>query len=40
VPLATDEELARFPRTAFMIAGMDMFRDDGLIFAEKLKTLG
>lgn len=40
VPLANDEELARFPRTAFMIAGMDFFRDDGLLFAEKLKSLG
>jgi len=40
VPLVTDEELQRFPRTAFMIAGMDFFRDDGLILAEKLRVLG
>lgn len=40
VPLAKDEELARFPRTAFIIAGMDLFRDDGLILAEKLRALG
>lgn len=40
VPLARDEELARFPRTAFMVAGMDYFRDDGLILAERLKSLG
>ncbi|OIW25377.1 hypothetical protein CONLIGDRAFT_91432 [Coniochaeta ligniaria NRRL 30616] len=39
VPLAPDAELARFPRTAFMIAGMDFFRDDGLILAERLKSL-
>jgi len=39
VPLAEDDELARFPRTAFMIAGMDYFRDDGLLFAEKLRSL-
>lgn len=40
VPLAKYTELARFPRTAFIVAGMDMFRDDGLLFAEKLKALG
>lgn len=39
VPLARDEELARFPRTAFMVAGMDYFRDDGLILAERLRSL-
>jgi acetyl esterase/lipase len=40
IPLAKDKELARFPRTGFIIAGMDMFRDDGLLFAEKLRQLG
>lgn len=39
VPLAKDSKLARLPRTALIISGMDMFRDDGLLFAEKLKTL-
>ncbi|KAB5566720.1 Alpha/Beta hydrolase protein [Coniochaeta sp. 2T2.1] len=40
VPLAKDKELARFPRTALMISGMDFFRDDGLLFGHKLKSLG
>lgn len=40
VPLETDEELARFPRTAFIVAGMDLFRDDALILAERLRVLG
>jgi acetyl esterase/lipase len=40
VPLAKDEELARFPRTALMVSGMDFFRDDALILAEKLRKLG
>jgi hypothetical protein len=40
VPLAKDAELAKFPRTALIISGLDLFRDDGILFAERLKGLG
>ncbi|KAH8910565.1 hypothetical protein BR93DRAFT_274710 [Coniochaeta sp. PMI_546] len=40
VPLAKDAELAKFPRTAFIISGSDLFRDDGILFADRLKGLG
>jgi acetyl esterase/lipase len=40
VPLADDRDLARLPRTAFILAGMDLLRDDGILFAEKLRALG
>ncbi|KAB5572189.1 Alpha/Beta hydrolase protein [Coniochaeta sp. 2T2.1] len=40
VPLAKDAELAKFPRTAFILCGLDLFRDDGILFADRLRTLG
>ncbi|KAB5514913.1 Alpha/Beta hydrolase protein [Coniochaeta sp. 2T2.1] len=40
VPLAKDAELAKFPRTAFILSGLDLFRDDGILFADRLHTLG
>ncbi|KAB5581167.1 Alpha/Beta hydrolase protein, partial [Coniochaeta sp. 2T2.1] len=40
VPLAEDAELAKFPRTAFILSGLDLFRDDGILFADRLQALG
>jgi acetyl esterase/lipase len=40
VPLLSDEELRGWPRTAFLVAGMDPLRDDGLVFARRLEGLG
>lgn len=40
VPLAPDEDLAKFPRTGIIVAGMDLLRDDGILFAEKLRQVG
>lgn len=40
VPLAKDEDLEKFPRTAFILAGNDILRDDGILFAERLRALG
>jgi acetyl esterase/lipase len=40
VPLAKDEELEKFPRTALILAGNDILRDDGILFAERLRSLG
>jgi acetyl esterase/lipase len=39
IPLLTDGELRGWPKTAFLIAGVDPLRDDGLIFARRLETL-
>ncbi|KAB5530551.1 putative lipase/esterase [Coniochaeta sp. 2T2.1] len=35
--LAEDEELTGMPRTAFIVNGWDMLRDDGFIYANKLE---
>ncbi|CRG90701.1 AB hydrolase superfamily protein B1A11,02 [Talaromyces islandicus] len=40
VALAPNESLRRFPRTAILVAGMDPLRDDGLVLATKLQSLG
>lgn len=40
IPLLTNDELEGWPKTAFLIAGADPLRDDGLIFAQRLKKLG
>ncbi|KIW96796.1 uncharacterized protein Z519_02187 [Cladophialophora bantiana CBS 173.52] len=40
VALAPDETLAHSPKSAFLIAGQDLLRDEGLYFAEKLKKNG
>ncbi|RKU49151.1 hypothetical protein DL546_008288 [Coniochaeta pulveracea] len=40
IPLAKDAELEKFPRTAFILAGNDILRDDGILFAERLRALG
>ena len=37
VGLAGDEEVRRLPRTAFLIAGMDQLRDEGILYSEKLR---
>lgn len=39
IPLLTDDELRGWPKTAFLIAGADPLRDDGLIFAQRLNSL-
>lgn len=39
VPLAKDAELAKFPRTAFIISGFDLLRDDGMVFTHRLRAL-
>lgn len=36
VGLASDEEVKGMPKTAFLIAGADPLRDDGLLYARKL----
>lgn len=38
--LRPDSELQGWPKTGFVIAGMDPLRDDGLIFAKRLKASG
>lgn len=38
--LMPESELQGWPRTGFVIAGMDPLRDDGLMFATKLKSVG
>ncbi|KAH8700161.1 Alpha/Beta hydrolase protein [Talaromyces proteolyticus] len=40
VALTPNESLREFPRTAILVAGMDPLRDDGLLFATKLKAKG
>ena len=40
IALAPDAELSNWPRTAFLEAGMDPLRDDGLLFATRLEALG
>lgn len=40
VGLATDEEVSKVPRAAFLIAGMDQLRDEGLLYAQKLQRNG
>jgi acetyl esterase/lipase len=39
VPFAPDTELRKWPRTSFIVTGMDPLRDDGLLFAKKLDDL-
>lgn len=38
-PLLTDTELEGWPRTVLQVAGADPLRDDGLIFAERLRDM-
>ncbi|KAK3692311.1 alpha/beta hydrolase fold-3 [Podospora appendiculata] len=40
VALAADEELRGTPRTAFIVCGWDMLRDEAFILADKLERLG
>ena len=40
IALVLDTDLDKWPRTAFLEAGMDPLRDDGLLFATRLETLG
>ena len=40
LPLLCKERLRGWPKTAFLVAGMDPLRDDGLIFARKLESQG
>jgi acetyl esterase/lipase len=40
VLLASEDELAGFPATHFLIAGRDPLRDEALLFEEKLKNAG
>ncbi|CAI4220197.1 unnamed protein product [Parascedosporium putredinis] len=37
--LAPDSSLSGWPKTAFLVAGMDPLRDDGLLFATRLEKL-
>lgn len=39
-PLADDKVLRSLPKTAFIVAGGDMLRDDALLYATKLKHVG
>lgn len=39
IPLLKETELEGWPRTVIQVAGADPLRDDGLIFAEKLKNM-
>ncbi|KAI5862486.1 alpha/beta-hydrolase [Durotheca rogersii] len=38
--LASEDELRGAPKTAFLIAGWDPLRDEGLLYAQKLKNAG
>ncbi|KAJ8110812.1 hypothetical protein OPT61_g6441 [Boeremia exigua] len=40
IPLLSEKELEEWPKTAFMVAGADPLRDDGLLFAKKLEHVG
>lgn len=40
VALAADKAVTGLPKTSFLIAGRDIFRDEGLLYAEKLKRNG
>lgn len=40
IGLAADSALACMPRTCVLVAGQDILRDEGLDFAERLKTNG
>lgn len=40
IPLLPDDQLQGWPKTAFLVAGADPLRDDGLIFARRLGRLG
>lgn len=39
IPLASEADLKGWPRTAFLVAGADPLRDDGLLFAKKLEAM-
>ena len=39
VPLSPEVELESWPRTIFQVAGADPLRDDGLLFASKLRSM-
>jgi acetyl esterase/lipase len=39
IPLLPEVELEGWPRTIFQVAGADPLRDDGLLFADKLRSM-
>jgi acetyl esterase/lipase len=39
IPLLPEVELEGWPRTVFQVAGADPLRDDGLLFADKLRSM-
>jgi len=39
IPLLSEVELESWPRTIFQVAGADPLRDDGLLFASKLRSM-
>ncbi|KAL2204652.1 alpha/beta-hydrolase [Sarocladium strictum] len=39
IPLLSEDELKGWPKTAFLVAGADPLRDDGLLFAKKLEAM-
>ena len=39
VALAPEADLINWPKTAFLVSGMDPLRDDGLLFAKRLEAL-
>jgi acetyl esterase/lipase len=39
IPLLPEVELKSWPRTIFQVAGADPLRDDGLLFASKLRSM-
>lgn len=39
IPLVPEADLRGWPKTAFLVAGADPLRDDGLLFAKKLEKL-
>jgi acetyl esterase/lipase len=38
-PMIPDDGLSGWPKTAFLVAGADPLRDDGLLFAKKLESI-
>lgn len=40
IGLATTEQVAGLPKTNILVAGWDVLRDDGLLYAEALRRAG